>query len=139
VTTQISTIELNPELVNMAYEMGLNVQKTCENGLKEAIKRLRGVNFDFNSVRNAEAAGSNPARSTTSKFAPNCGKASVVSGFIPCSRLIASFKETTLICRNRQKQLDFVNLNKKGCANLLSKVIKKVFKNSPKQTKKICK
>ena len=53
-TTQISAIELNPELVNMAYEMGLNVQKTCENGLKEAIKRLQGINFDFTSVRNAE-------------------------------------------------------------------------------------
>ena len=52
-TTQINTIELNGELVNMAYEMGLNVQKTCENGLKEAIKRLQGINFDFTSVRNA--------------------------------------------------------------------------------------
>jgi hypothetical protein len=30
VTTQINAIELNPELVNMAYEMGLNVSKTCE-------------------------------------------------------------------------------------------------------------
>ena len=38
-TIQISTIELNPELVNMAYETGLNVLKTCENALKEAIRR----------------------------------------------------------------------------------------------------
>ena len=53
-TTQISTIELNPELVNMAYEMGLNIQKTCENGLKEAIRRLQGLNFENTSVRNAE-------------------------------------------------------------------------------------
>jgi hypothetical protein len=53
VTTQISTIELNPELVNMAYEMGLNVSKTCENGLKEAIRRLKGLNFENTSVRNA--------------------------------------------------------------------------------------
>jgi hypothetical protein len=37
----------------MAYEMGLNVQKTCENGLQEAIKRLQGLNSDFTSVRNA--------------------------------------------------------------------------------------
>ena len=65
VTTQISTIELSPELINVAYEMGLNVSKTCENALKEAIKRLQGSNLDFTSVRNAEAAGSNPARSTT--------------------------------------------------------------------------
>lgn len=36
-TTQISIIELNPELTNLAYEMGLNVAKTCENALKEAI------------------------------------------------------------------------------------------------------
>jgi hypothetical protein len=64
VTTQISTIELNPELVNMAYEMGLNIQKTCENGLKEAIRRLQGFITENTSVRNAEAAGSNPARST---------------------------------------------------------------------------
>jgi post-segregation antitoxin (ccd killing protein) len=64
VTTQISTIELNPELVNMAYEMGLNVSKTCENALKEAIRRLQGFNTENLPVRNAEAAGSNPARST---------------------------------------------------------------------------
>jgi hypothetical protein len=56
VTTQISTIELNPELVNMAYEMGLNVKKTCENGLKEAIKRLHGFNPENTGVRNAEIA-----------------------------------------------------------------------------------
>ena len=53
-TTQISTIELNPELVNMAYEVGLNVTKTCEIVLKESIKRLQGLNSDFTSVRNAE-------------------------------------------------------------------------------------
>jgi len=83
VTTQISTIELNPELVNMAYEMGLNIQKTCENSLKEAIRRLQGFNSENTSVRNAEAAGSNPARSTTLKLPPNCGEASVVSEFSP--------------------------------------------------------
>lgn len=58
VTTQISTIELNPELVNMAHEMGLNVQKTCENALKESIRRLQGLNLDFTSVRNAVDAPS---------------------------------------------------------------------------------
>ncbi len=55
-TTQISAIELNPELVNMAYEMGLNVSKTCEIALKEAIRRLQGFNLENTSVRNAEAA-----------------------------------------------------------------------------------
>jgi hypothetical protein len=58
VTTQISAIELNPELVNIAYEMGLNVTKTCENALKEAIRRLKGSDLDFEGVRNAEVAGS---------------------------------------------------------------------------------
>jgi exonuclease VII small subunit len=53
VTTQISTIELNPELANMAYEMGLNIEKTCENSLKEAIRRLQGVIHENTSVRNA--------------------------------------------------------------------------------------
>jgi hypothetical protein len=56
VTTQISTIELNPELVNMAYEMGLNIQETCENGLKEEIRLLQGLNFENTGVRNAEPA-----------------------------------------------------------------------------------
>ena len=67
-TTQINAIELNPELVNIAYEMGLNVSKTCENALKEAIRRLKGFNSENTSVRNAEAAGSNPARSTKSQY-----------------------------------------------------------------------
>ncbi len=55
-TTQISTIELNPELVNMAYEMGLNIQKTCENSLKEAIRRLQGFIPENTSVCNAVVA-----------------------------------------------------------------------------------
>jgi len=67
-TTQISAIELNPELVNMANEIGLNIPKTCENALKEAIRRLQGFNPENTSVRNAEAAGSNPARSTDTQL-----------------------------------------------------------------------
>jgi exonuclease VII small subunit len=38
----------------MAHEMGLNVSKTCENALKEAIRRLQGFIPENNSVRNAE-------------------------------------------------------------------------------------
>ena len=53
-TTQINTIEISPELANMAYEMGLNIQKTCENALKEAIRRLQGYNSVNDCVRNAE-------------------------------------------------------------------------------------
>jgi hypothetical protein len=44
--TQVSTtIELNPELTNLAYEMGLNASKICANALKLAIKRLQGLNI----------------------------------------------------------------------------------------------
>ena len=39
-----STIELNPELANLAYEVGLNASKVCENALKLAISRLQGMN-----------------------------------------------------------------------------------------------
>lgn len=53
-STQIGAIELSPELVNMAYEMGLNVSKTCENALKEAINRLQGLNSVKDCVRHAE-------------------------------------------------------------------------------------
>jgi hypothetical protein len=37
----------------MAYEMGLNIQKTCENSLKEAIRRQQGFIPENTSVRNA--------------------------------------------------------------------------------------
>lgn len=46
ITQVSSTIELNPELANLAYEMGLNASKICENALKLAISRLQGVNMD---------------------------------------------------------------------------------------------
>ena len=49
-TTQISTIEFNPELTNLAYEMGLNVPKTCKNALKDAIRRLQDSNSGFATV-----------------------------------------------------------------------------------------
>ena len=60
--TQISpTIELNPELANLAYETGLNVQKICENALKQAIGRLQGLN---QKIRMVDGAGFEPATST---------------------------------------------------------------------------
>jgi hypothetical protein len=44
--TQVSTtIELNPELANLAYEIGLNPSKICENAPKSAISRLQGLNM----------------------------------------------------------------------------------------------
>ena len=60
--TQISTaIELNPELANLAYEMGLNASKICENALKLAIRRLQGLNQN---VLLVDEAGFEPATST---------------------------------------------------------------------------
>ena len=46
ITQVSSTIELSPELANLAYEMGLNASKICENALKSAISRLQGVNMN---------------------------------------------------------------------------------------------
>ncbi len=59
-TAEINTIELNPELANLAYEMGLNGSKTCENALKEAIRRLKCSDLNLTSVRNAEATPNFP-------------------------------------------------------------------------------
>ncbi len=38
-----TTIYLNPELTKLARELGLNISKTCENALKQAINRLQGI------------------------------------------------------------------------------------------------
>jgi hypothetical protein len=43
ITQVSSTIELNPELANLAYEMELNASKICENALKSAISCLQGL------------------------------------------------------------------------------------------------
>ena len=56
-----TTIELNPELTNLASEIGLNVQKICENALKLAIGRLQGLNQN---IRLVDGAGFEPATST---------------------------------------------------------------------------
>jgi hypothetical protein len=61
VQTQISsTIELNAELTNLAYEMGLNPSKICENALKLAIRRFQGLNVEKLMV---DEAGFEPATS----------------------------------------------------------------------------
>jgi hypothetical protein len=60
--TQISpTVELEPELTNLAYELGLNPSKICENALKSAINRLQGLNMNKCLV---DEAGFEPATST---------------------------------------------------------------------------
>ena len=58
---EINTIiELNPELANLACEIGLNPSKICENALKSAISRLQGVNLNNCLV---DEAGFEPATS----------------------------------------------------------------------------
>ena len=56
-----TTIELNPELANLAYEMGLNAPKICENALKSAISRLQGINTNNGLV---DEPGFEPGTST---------------------------------------------------------------------------
>jgi hypothetical protein len=56
-----STIELSSQLTNLATEIGLNVQKICENALKLAIRRLQGVSVENLMV---DGAGFEPATST---------------------------------------------------------------------------
>ena len=46
ITQVSSTIELNPELANLAFEIGLNPSKICENAIKLAIRRLQGLNVE---------------------------------------------------------------------------------------------
>ena len=38
----ISTIYVDEEVLNKAKELGFNISKTCENALKESIRRLEG-------------------------------------------------------------------------------------------------
>ena len=38
------SITVEAEIAEKAHELGVNVSKTCENALKEAIKRLEGSN-----------------------------------------------------------------------------------------------
>ena len=73
VTKSNVTIYLNSELANLAREMGLNISKTCENALKQAINRLYGINNQNNDIEqlsnlnnNVEWTGRdlNPKRAT---------------------------------------------------------------------------
>jgi hypothetical protein len=61
ITQVSSTIELNPELANLAYEMGLNASKNCENALKFATGRLQGINMNNRLV---DGPGFEPGTST---------------------------------------------------------------------------
>ena len=51
VTKSNVTIYLNAELANLAREMGLNLSKTCENALKQAINRLQGNYSENNGIQ----------------------------------------------------------------------------------------
>jgi hypothetical protein len=56
-----TTIELKPELVSLAYEIGLNPSKICENALKQAIGRLQGLN---QKIKMVDEPGFEPGTST---------------------------------------------------------------------------
>ena len=66
------TIYVNSELTILAREMGLNISKTCENALKQAINRLKGTDYDYNGENVpayqkrvlVDGAGFEPAAST---------------------------------------------------------------------------
>jgi hypothetical protein len=59
---EINTIiEINPELANLACEIGLNPSKICENAIKLAISRLQGINTNKSLV---DGPGFEPGTST---------------------------------------------------------------------------
>ena len=43
-----ATIYVDEDVIRKAKEIGLNISKTCENALKEAIRRLKGSNANIN-------------------------------------------------------------------------------------------
>jgi hypothetical protein len=61
ITAVSSIIELTPELASLAYELGLNSSKTCENALKLAISHLQGVKMNNEMV---DEPGFEPGTST---------------------------------------------------------------------------
>ena len=46
-----STLYLDTQVIDLAHEMGLNISKTCENALKQAINRLQGTNSEIDSTQ----------------------------------------------------------------------------------------
>ena len=40
----MTSIRIDGKIIDKAKELGLNISKTCENALKEAIRRLEGSN-----------------------------------------------------------------------------------------------
>ena len=61
---KLSSIEVDPNLLQTAYNLGLNPQKVCENALNEMIKHLaRGVGFEpTRPFRTTDLAGLPPTR-----------------------------------------------------------------------------
>jgi hypothetical protein len=70
-----TTVHLNPELINLAKEMGLNISKTCENALKSAtscykkqiLKQSMPPQFEAN-FGMVDRAGFEPASNSLSNF-----------------------------------------------------------------------
>jgi post-segregation antitoxin (ccd killing protein) len=66
-----STLYLDAEVIDLAHELGLNISKTCEIALKQAIKRLQGINSETDSTQqqvnalnlSVDRAGFEPAAS----------------------------------------------------------------------------
>jgi post-segregation antitoxin (ccd killing protein) len=66
-----ATIYVDKDVVRKAKSLGLNISKTCENALKEAIRRLEGSNPEINSgnphagnpMRVVDGTGFEPAAS----------------------------------------------------------------------------
>ena len=86
-----STLYLDAEVISLAHEMGLNVSKTCEIALKQAINRLKGINSETDNMQQrinaqnlvVDRAGFEPAASAL-RTQSNCNSE-------PCNLLIASF------------------------------------------------
>ena len=58
-----TTLYLEKETVQRAKELGLNVSKTCENALIEAIRKLEGNSKENSSEKWRRGRDSNPRRS----------------------------------------------------------------------------
>ena len=74
-----ASIYVDAEIIQKARELGLNISKTCENALKEAIRRLEGSNPHTNcgnpqfgsSKHIVDGTGFEPAASAMPTLAKN--------------------------------------------------------------------
>ncbi len=50
------TVYLDAKVTILAHEMGLNISKTCEIALKQAINRLQGTNSEIKGIKQFSGA-----------------------------------------------------------------------------------